>query len=357
MRNRSRSRRWRVRPAEPPQRSRVKEVVRFLALIALLASAACTPSQTAPASSIPPVPTTRVRPAARAPAPVKVNLYDQGLSLEIPARWTWNAGYGFINRATGRYFLAANGPLTDLPVVPGNGDFDAAALPAGRVVVEVEQSCRFFGCYGPSMEPPLPLVGGAAAPSPGRTLPSDRHELSLAFSVFDQPLFVVARWADDAPAADIAAIADMVRSVRPDPAPPATGEFRGWDGLGPLANIPVGNVTLTPLPTGAIVRSLHRTYDNAPFYVVRGKQGIYAFASRAFFNQSCVIQYDTAADRLTCAVPGRVYEWTRFGTYLGPEPASNLTQHRVIVRDGQVWVRYIEEGMLWPSVPDEAAEY
>ena len=68
-------------------------------------------------------------------------------------------------------------------------------------------------------------------------------------------------------------------------------------------------------------------------------------------------QYDSASDRLTCAVPGRVYEWTRFGTYLGPEPASNLTQHRVIVRDGQVWVRYVEEGMLWPSVPDEAAEY
>ena len=106
-----------------------------------------------------------------------------------------------------------------------------------------------------------------------------------------------------------------------------------------------------------MIRPPYRTYDNAPFYMVRGKQGIYAFASRAFFNQSCVIQYDTAADRLTCAVPGRVYEWTRFGTYLGPEPASNLTQHRVIVRDGQVWVRYIEEGMLWPSVPDEAAEY
>src|SRR6266550_329947 len=162
MRSRSRSRRWRVRPAEPPQRSRVKQVVRFLALIALLASASCTPSQTVPSPSVLPVPSSSVQPAARVPASVRVNLYDHGLSLEIPPQWTWNAGFAFINRATSRYFLAANGPLTDLPVVPGNGDFDAAVLPAGRVVVAVEQSCR-FGCHGPSTETPLPLDWGTAA--------------------------------------------------------------------------------------------------------------------------------------------------------------------------------------------------
>jgi hypothetical protein len=331
-------------------------MVRRLAVFAIVALAACTPSQTVPSPSTLPVPSSSAQPAVRAPASVRVNLYDQGLSLEIPAQWTWNAGFAPVNRATSRYFLAANGPLTDLPVVPGNGDFDAAVLPAGRVVVAVEQSCR-LACYGPSTETPLPLDWGTAASFIGRTLPSDRHELSLAFRLFDKPLFIVARWADDAPAADIAAIANVARSVGIDPAPPATGEFRGWDGIGPLANIASGSVMLTPLPTGAIIRPPYRTYDNAPFYVVRGKQGIYAFASRAFFNQSCVIQYDAAADHLTCTVPGRTYAWTRFGTYLGPEPASNLTQHRVIVRDGQVWVRYVEEGMLWPSVPDEAAEY
>jgi hypothetical protein len=326
-----------------------------LAVIALLALSACTPSQAVPSPSLA-SPSSPQPAAARAPADVKVNLYERGLSLEIPARWTWNAGVGFVNRATSRYLLAANGPLTDLPVVPGNGDVDASALPTGRVVVAVEEFCR-FACQGPTMETPLPLDWGAAAPLFGPGLPSDRHELSLGFRVFDRPLFLVARWADDAPAADIAAIAKVARSVRTDPTPPATGEYRGWDGLGPLANIPVGSVTFTPLPAGAIIRPPYRTYDNAPFYVVRGKQGIYAFASRAFFNQSCEIQYDSAVDRLTCAIPGRVYEWTRFGTYLGPEPASNLTQHRVIVREGQVWVRYIEDGMLWPSVPDEAAEY
>jgi len=286
----------------------------------------------------------------------RVNLYELGLNLGIPAQWTWSAGFGSVNRGTQRYFLAANGSLTDLPGLPGNSDVDASALPSGRVVVELESFCR-LGCSGPSSETPLPLDWSTAAPLFGRTLPNDRHELAISFRWFDQPLFIVARWADDAPAADITAIADMVRSIRADPAPPATGEYRGWDGIGPLASIAVGSVTLTPLPTGATIRLPYRTYDNAPFYVVRGKQGIYAFASRAFFNQSCVIQFDTATDRLTCAVPGRVYEWTRFGTYLGPEPASNLTQHRVIVRDGQVWVRYDQDGMLWPSVPDEAAEY
>src|SRR5256885_8194865 len=301
MRSRSRNRLWRVRSAEPPQRSRVKEVVRFLALIAVLASAACTPSQTVPMPSILPVPSSSVQPAVRAPASVTINLSDQGLSLQIPAQWTWNAGFGFINRAPSRYFVAGNGPLTDLPGVPGNGDVDASALPSGRVVVELLAFCR-LACNGPTDETALPLDLGAAAPLFGRVLPSDRHELSLGFRVFDRPLFIVARWADDAPAADIAAIADVARSVRLDPAPPATGEYRGWDGIGPLANIAVGSVTLTPLPTGALIRPPYRTYDNAPFYVVRGKQGIYAFASRAFFNQSCEIQYDSAVGRLTWAI-------------------------------------------------------
>jgi hypothetical protein len=326
-----------------------------LAVIVLLAVAACTPSQAVPSPSPQPVPPSSAQPGVRAPAVVKVNVYDQGLSLDIPAQWTWSAGFGSVNKATQRYFLAANGPLTDLHGLPGNGDVDASALPSGRVVLEMESFCR-LACSGPTSETALPLDWSTAAPLFGRTLPSDRHELAIGFRWFDQPLFIVARWADDAAVADIAAIAGVVRSIRADPAPPATGEYRGWDGLGPLANIPVGSVTLTPPPVGAI-RPPYRTYDNIPFYLVRGKQGVYAFSSHAFFDQRCQIQYDASTDHLTCAVPGRVYEWTRFGTYLGPEPASNLTQHRVIVRDDQVWVRYGEDGMRWPSVPDEAAEY
>ena len=58
--------------------------------------------------------------------------------------------------------------------------------------------------------------------------------------------------------------------------------------FGPLANIPVGSVAITPLPAGAVIRPPYRTYDNAPFYVIRGKQGIYAFASRdGDFERKC----------------------------------------------------------------------
>jgi len=331
--------------------------MRRFAAIALLALSACTPQQAVPSPSPEPVPAPSAQPGAvRPPVPVDVDLREVALRLNVPASWTWNSQFASVNRGTQRYFLAANGSLTDLPGLPGNGDIDAALLPSGRVVVAVESFCR-LGCNGPATETPLPLDWSRAAPLFDRALPSDRHELAVGFRWFDQALFVVARWADDAPATDVAAIAGIVKSIRAEPTPPATGEYRGWDGLGSLANIAVGSVTLTALPAGAVIRPPYRTYDNVPFYVVRGKQGIYAFRSRAFFDERCLIQYDSVADRLTCAVPGRVYEWTRFGTYLGPEPASNLTQHQVIVRDGHVWVRYIEDSGLSPSVPDEAAEH
>jgi hypothetical protein len=302
------------------------------------------------------VPASTAQPGVRGRGVVQIDLRETGLRLDIPERWTFNAGYATVNRATQRYFIAANGSLTDLPGLPGNGDVDASLLPSGRVVVAVEAFCR-LSCSGPASETSLPIDWSTAAPLFGRTLPNDRHELAVGLRWFDHPLFLVARWADDAPATDIAAISDVARSIRPEPAPPASGEYRGWAGIGPVANIPVGSVALTPLPAGAIIRPSGRTSDNVPFYVVRGKQGLYAFRSRAFFDERCLVQYDPVADRLTCTVPGRTYEWTRFGTYLGPEPASNLTQHRVIMRDGQVWVRYVEDSMLSPSVPNEGTEY
>ncbi|HEY8785074.1 MAG TPA: hypothetical protein VIN63_01215, partial [Candidatus Limnocylindria bacterium] len=165
-------------------------MLRF-AVAVLLTLSACTPSHTVPSPSSAPVPPSSPQPAVRTPAVVTVNLYERGLSLEIPARWTWDSGFGFVNRATSRYFLAANGPLTDLPVVPGNGDVDASVLPAGRVVVAVEEFCG-LACNGPTTETPLPLDWGTAAPFLGRTLPSDRHEFALGFRLFDQPLFVIA---------------------------------------------------------------------------------------------------------------------------------------------------------------------
>jgi hypothetical protein len=327
-------------------------VLRLVAAAVLLLSA-CVP-QPPVSSPIPQaLPSPSVQTAPGASPLVAVRLYDQGLSLGVPPVWGWSAGFEYINRATQRQFIASNGPLGGLPLLPGNGDIDASSLPSGRVVVEVESFCRLV-CQGPTTETSFPIDWSGAAPLLDRPLPAGRNERAVGFRWFDQPLFFVARWADDAPAADIAAIGTIARSIRPEPSPPPTGEFNGWVGLGELGNIAVGTVTLTPLPTGAVVGQ--RTFDNVPFFLVRGKQGTYAFVSRPLFDDSCAIQYDTAADRFTCVSGGRTYRWTRFGTYLGPEPASHLAQHRVIVRDGRVWVHYTTDTMSFPTVPDEAAE-
>ena len=64
--------------------------------------------------------------------------------------------------------------------------------------------------------------------------------------------------------------------------------------------------------------------------------GVYAFVSRPLFDERCEITYEKSSDHFVCRAGDRKFEWTRFGTYLGPEPASNLAQHRVIVREGFV---------------------
>ena len=330
-------------------------------LIALVLAAACTPSPIAELTPTPVVdatPTTVTSPpsggigAPTAPSRRIVAL-GNGLVVELPASWTIG-GEQMVNRATYRLLIASNGPLEPLAQRPGNGDVDAAALPAGRVVFEIQWFCR-MSCRGPEEETSLPVDWTTATVLyPGISLPADRHELAVGFRWFDQPMFAVARWSDGA--ADVAEIPRIVASIRPDPVPPPSGEYHGWAAIAPLADVPVGTVRFEPLPPGAVLQQPARTYDTVPFFVVRGKQGIYAFVSRPLHDERCVIHYDIASDRFACTIDGRTYEWTRFGAYLGPEPASDLAQHRVIVRDGIVWVNYARDVLLTPSVPDEAAE-
>jgi hypothetical protein len=319
---------------------------RLLVSVCLLASA-CTSALPAPSPSSSPQPQPTDRVTLRS-----IGL-GNGLTLDVPVGWELK-GSGYVNRVTERLLLAGNGDLASLPTIPGNSDIDAAALSSGSVTVEVESFCSMF-CQGPADETALPLDWSSAVPRK-TGLPAGRHELTLGVRWFDRSFLIVARWVDDAPAADIAAIADIARSVRPDPAPPTTGEYNGWAGLGSLAAIPVGTVQLEPLPVGAIIRPPYRVWDNVPYFLVRGKQNVYAFVSRPLRDQRCEIRYDDGADHFTCTIDGRTYVWTRFGRYLGPEPASDLSQHQVIVRDGSVWVRYVEDSLLTPSVRDEAAE-
>jgi hypothetical protein len=320
--------------------------MRRLLVFACLLASACTAAL--------PVPTAAPEPTPPARVTLRSIGLGNGLVADIPVGWAVT-GPGNVNRGTQRQMLAANVDLASLPGIPGNGDVDAAALPSGAVTVEIESFCR-SACTGPGTETALPSDWSAAQPLFERTLPAGRHELGIGFRWFDMPMYVVARWVDDAPAADIAAIADIARSIRPERAVPAMGEFNGWQSVGPLGAIPVGTVRYTPLPDGAIIRPGYQVWDNVPYFLVRGRQNLYAFTSRPLVDRRCEIAYDATADRFRCAVDGRTYEWSRFGRYLGIEPNSDLAQHRVIVRDGAVWVRYADASLLVPSVRDEAAE-
>jgi len=321
-------------------------------LIACLALASCVPSPVLPPPTrfdFTPQPSAQARPTPR----VQTLSLENGLVFDAPVAWSF-APAGFINRAANRIALVTNGPLADLPQLPGNGDVDASTLPAGRVAVEIEQFCR-LSCRGPADETALPVDWQKAAPLYDVQLPADRHEIGVGFRWFDQPLFIVARWSDDAPPADIAAIADIAKSVRPDPPVPADGWYRGWYGLGALDRFAVGSVERIPQPPGA-VRPPNQSYDSGPFYLVRGRQHTFAFVSLLPYDARCAVTFDASLDRFGCVVDSRRFEWTHFGRYLGPEPASDLAQYRVIVRDGNVWLRYGQAGILTPSVRDESAE-
>lgn len=263
-----------------------------------------------------------------------------GLVTDVPVGWSLDGLRG-VNRGTQRLILASNIDVATLPTIPGNGDIDAAALPGGAVTVEIESFCRLI-CTGPTEETSLPLDWSNAGPLAQRSLPDGRHELAVGFRWFGRPMFVVARWADDAPPADIASIATITARIRADPPLPAAGEYRGWDGVGPLSDIPPGTVRLEALPVGAVIRSPGRLFDNGPFFIVRAPEGVTAFPQRPLQDRRCAVAFDANSDRFTCTVDGRVFAWTRRGTYLGPDPASDMRPLTVVVRDGLVWVDYAD---------------
>lgn len=281
------------------------------------------------------------------------------LIADVPSAWAADLDGRIVNWAMWQLIAVGNGDLHGLATVPGNGDVDPLQLPRDRVIVQVQYQCRFV-CRGPAEETPFPLDWSAAAPASAEreaTLAAAGvHERTVGLRYFDTPLLVVGRWGDAAPPADIAAIARIVASIRPDPPAPGSGEFRGWANAGRLVDLPIGTVRLTPLPDGAVIRPPYRIFDNAPFFLVRGAKNIYAFSSRPLVDQRCEAAYDPSDDQFHCSIEGQRSSWTRFGHYLGPDPNSEMSQHRVIIRDGAVWVHYLDASRLFPAVPDEAAE-
>src|SRR5947207_374492 len=234
-------------------------------LLACLLATAC--------STTLPVP--RVTPFEAAPATSpssRIVALGNGLAISVPESWVLS-GPDWVNRATQRLLLAGNGDLDALPGLPGNGDVDAVRLPSGRVTVEIESFCR-LGCQGPEDETALPFDWSAAAPVFASLEPdvtaAGRHEIGVAIRWLDQPIYMVARWADDAPAADIAAIPLIARSLRADP--PTAAVYGGWADAGPLADLAVGMVRRVPLPAEAIPP---RRIQNTPaFFLLRRAQAL-----------------------------------------------------------------------------------
>lgn len=320
--------------------------MRSLLLFACVLASACT-------SVLPPVaapaPTTALLTVAR--STVRVAALGNGLQIDVPLTWQLAEG-GTVGRRTQRLLMVGNGDLTRLPTLPGNGEIDVTMLPSGRVVVEFQVFCRLIN-KAPETEPPLPPDWSKAAPLYDRALPVDRHEIAVAFGWFDQPICIVARWADDAPAADIAAIPSIVRSVRADP-PPLTGLYREWLGLGMLTDLPIGTVRLVPYPVAG--RPPLQPEASAPFFLVRGRLHTLAFIARSYDGRNCELRYDSAADQFTC-VDDPSMRWSHFGTWLGAHlVARSLVQHPVLIRDGAIWVNYVSSTLSEPTVPDEAAE-
>lgn len=315
--------------------------------MACLLASACTTALPIPS------PTSIAPPPAISPTMRIVSL-GNGLVINVPESWTIS-GPASVNRATQRFLLAGNGDLESLPGLPGNGDVDAVRLPSGRVTVEIESFCR-VSCRGPEAETALPFDWSAATPV-FASIESDaaaagRHEIGAAVRWFDVPIYMIARWADDAPPSDIAAIPEIARSLRADPPLDPTGETHGWAGAGRLADLSVAGVRFVPLPAGAIRQP--RVQDDSPVFVVRGARELYAFSSRPLYDERCVVRFDAASDHFVCDVDGRTYEWTRFGALLGPPPQNSLSRHPVLVRDGIVWVNYSRDYLTGPI--DEAAE-
>src|SRR5438067_1713629 len=233
-------------------------------LLACLLATACSMTQPTPFFMPPPA----VSPTSRIVA------LGNGLAISVPESWALS-GPDWVNRATQRLLLAGNGDLDALPGLPGDGDVDAVRLPSGRVTVEIESFCR-MSCRGPQDETALPFDWSAAAPVFASLEPditaAGRHEIGVAIRWLDQPIYMVARWADDAPAADIAAIPLIARSLRADP--PTAAVYGGWADAGPLANLAVGTVRRGPLPAGAIPQ--RRIQNAAALFLVRGAQAMLA---------------------------------------------------------------------------------
>lgn len=309
-----------------------------LATTALLAAAI------AVISALPPRPLLEARQQPRASAsassaPLTTNApyytyhsTTAGFDIRLPRHWTADDQSTLVNRRTVRLLVIGN-QGTSLPAPSGNQTLlpgqapEWTQLATDRIVLELTS---FSGPGGPSAdtESVFPLDWSNARPmADGQG--NVATALSLSFQQMLRPLSIVARIGTNAPLSDVAQIAGIVTSIRPEPVP-TFGEYRGWRVVGPLVSLPIGTVE-------------HYT-SSAPngygFFLVRGSKTIFSFIDRAYqfmaAMKPCRIDYETVSRTFVCNETSE--RWSRVGKQLSGPGTFGLPFHSVFVKDGIVLV-------------------
>lgn len=289
--------------------------LRALVLAAFLV-AACAPA------SVPDV--TDNRGLASTPVPTLPGGFHSaaGFDLVVPPGWTASDRTEMFNRRGARLLVLSNGPQ---PVADAQtGLLTWAGLPADHVVVELTEF-SFPGGPGPQTESTFPLDWHSAQVAMGPDGPAPM----LHFQHLLRPLTLTAHYGPDAKEADRDALVSLVASFRPEVIP-ASGVYRGWDVLGPLATFPIGSVRHFSTPQSTV----------GGFFLVRGLHTLFALIDGAYqfmgAMKPCPIRYDDAARTFVCEATGD--RWSRTGAQLTGGGLFGLACHTAMVKDGLVLV-------------------
>lgn len=276
-----------------------------------------------------------------------------GFDVRLPRGWTADDQSTLVNRRTVRLLAIGNrgtsvpGPAANQTPLPGQAP-DWTQLATDRIVLEL---LSFSGPGGPSAdaadtESSFPLDWSNARPiADGQG--NVATALSMSFQHMLHGLTLIARIGTSASPSDVAEIAGIVASLKPEPIP-MFGEYRGWRVIGPLASLPIGTVEYVS--------------STAPggygFFVVRGSKTIFAFIDRAYqfmaAMKPCRIRYETLSRTFICDDTSE--RWSRVGKQLSGPGTFGLPFHSVFVKDGIVLVGG-GSSMSSRNTHDEAEEF
>jgi hypothetical protein len=258
-----------------------------------------------------------------------------GFDVRLPRGWTADDRTTLVNRRTVRLLVIGN-QGTSLPAPSGNQTPlpgqppDWTQLASEQIVLEL---LELAGPGGPSVdaaatESSFPLDwSNARQMADGQG--SVATALSLSFQHMLRPLTLTARIGTSAPASDVADIADIVVSLRPEPIPTG-GEYRGWRVIGPLMSFQIGAVM-------HFDSSVERAYG---FYFVRGARTMFAFLDSAYLfmgaMKPCPIRYEAASRTFVCDATSE--RWSRVGKQLTGAGSFGLAYHTMFVKDGLVFI-------------------